>query len=68
MERVLDPARIEAFAERAIAPIRLPDRRQAFSRRGARLRQLSASERAGEGGSEHGPECIPEVSVLSDEL
>jgi FdhE protein len=51
MERVLDPARIEAFAGRAIAPIRLPDRRQAFSRRGARLRQLSASERAGEGGA-----------------
>ena len=51
MERVLDPARIEAFAERAIARIRLPDRGQAFSRRAARLRQLSAAERAGEGGA-----------------
>ncbi len=51
MERVLDPARIEGFAERAIARIRLPDRGQVFSRRAARLRQLSASERAGEGGA-----------------
>jgi FdhE protein len=49
VERVLDPARIEAFTEREIARVRLPERGRAFSRRAARLRHLSASERAGEG-------------------
>lgn len=51
MERVLDPARIEAFGERELARVRLPERWQTFSRRAARLRQLAASERAGEGGA-----------------
>jgi FdhE protein len=51
MERVLDPARIEAFGERELARVRLPERGQTFSRRAARLRQLAASERAGEGGA-----------------
>ena len=51
MERVLDPARIEAFGEREIARVRLPERGQVFSRRAARLRQLAASERTGEGGA-----------------
>lgn len=49
MERVLDPARIEAFAEREVPRVRLPDRGRVFSQRAERLRQLSGSDRAGEG-------------------
>lgn len=49
MERVLDPARIEAFAEREVPRVRLPDRGRVFSERAGRLRHLSGSERAGEG-------------------
>lgn len=49
MERVLDPARIEAFAEREVPRVRLPDRDRVFAERAARLRHLSGSERAGEG-------------------
>lgn len=49
MERVLDPARIEAFAEREVPRIRLPDRGRVFAERAERLRHLSASDYAGGG-------------------
>src|SRR5271170_7726424 len=42
MQRILDPARIEAFAQRSIPRIRLPDRARLFSRRAERLRTLAA--------------------------
>ena len=41
MQRVLDPAQIEAFAQRTIPRIRLPDPGSLFSSRAARLRKLS---------------------------
>jgi FdhE protein len=40
MQRILDPARIEAFAQRSIPRIRLPDRTSVFSKRAQRLRAL----------------------------
>jgi FdhE protein len=49
MLRVLDPKQIEAFAERDIPRIRLPDGAQVFARRAERLRHLSAA-----GGRGHG--------------
>lgn len=48
MQRVLDPAQIEAFAQRAIPRIRLPDPANIFSRRAARLRQLSEGHAVGD--------------------
>jgi len=51
MQRVLDPAQIEAFAERSLARIRLPDRTQLFAQRARRLRELSAPERVAVGQS-----------------
>ncbi len=42
MQRILDPARIEAFAQRSIPRIRLPDRARIFTRRAERLRTLAA--------------------------
>jgi FdhE protein len=42
MQRILDPARIEAFAQRSIPRIRLPDRARVFTRRAERLRALAA--------------------------
>jgi len=47
MQRILDPAQIEAFAQRAIPRIRLPDRADVFSRRAQRLRQLSEGQAVG---------------------
>lgn len=44
MQRILEPGQIEAFAERAVPRIRLPDRARVFSSRAERLRKL------GEGG------------------
>jgi FdhE protein len=41
MQRVLDPAQIEAFAQRTIPRTRLPDPTDLFSRRATRLRQLA---------------------------
>lgn len=41
MQRILQPGQIEAFAQRAIPRIRLPDRANVFSTRAQRLRQLS---------------------------
>ena len=48
MQRVLDPAQIEAFAHRAIPRIRLPDPTNVFSRRAARLRKLSEGHAVGD--------------------
>src|SRR2546421_6618029 len=47
MQRILDPAQIEAFAQRAIPRIRLPDRAAVFSRRARRLRQLGEQQAIG---------------------
>ena len=43
MQRILEPGQIEAFAQRTIPRIRLPDRGVLFARRAQRLRQLSES-------------------------
>jgi FdhE protein len=43
MQRVLDPAQIEAFAQRTIPRTRLPDPAHLFSDRARRLRQLAAA-------------------------
>jgi FdhE protein len=43
MQRILDPGQIEAFAQRDIQRLRLPDRARVFSVRAARLRQQSES-------------------------
>jgi len=48
MQRVLDPAQIEAFGQRAIPRIRLPDPTHVFSTRAARLRQLSEGHAVGD--------------------
>jgi FdhE protein len=48
MQRVLDPAQIEAFAQRTIPRIRLPDPTTVFSARAARLRQLSEGNAVGD--------------------
>jgi FdhE protein len=47
MQRILDPAQIEAFAERGIPRIRLPNRARLFSARAQRLRQLSGEQAIG---------------------
>jgi FdhE protein len=47
MQRVLDPAQIEDFAQREIPRIRVPDRQSLFSRRAQRLRELSAPQTVG---------------------
>ena len=48
MQRVLDPAQIEAFAQRAVPRIRLPDTTRVFTRRAARLRELSEGHAIGD--------------------
>lgn len=48
MQRVLDPAQIEGFAQRAIPRIRLPDPANVFSERAARLRKLSEGHAVGD--------------------
>jgi FdhE protein len=47
MQRILDPGQIEAFAQRNIQRLRIPDRASVFSNRAARLRQQSASGAVG---------------------
>jgi FdhE protein len=47
MQRILDPGQIEAFAQRAIPRLRLPDRAQVFSMRAERLRKLSENDAVG---------------------
>jgi FdhE protein len=49
MQRVLDPAQIEAFAHRDIPRIRVPDREDLFAKRAQRLRELAGSESRGHG-------------------
>ena len=48
MQRVLDPAQIEGFAQRAIPRIRLPNAANVFSERAARLRKLSEGHAVGD--------------------
>ena len=48
MQRVLDPAQIEAFAQRAIPRVRLPSPATVFSVRAARLRKLSEGHAVGD--------------------
>lgn len=48
MQRVLDPAQIEAFAQRTIPRIRLPDPTTIFAARAARLRKLSEGHAVGD--------------------
>jgi FdhE protein len=48
MQRVLDPAQIEAFAQRTIPRIRLPDPATVFAARAARLRHLSEGHAVGD--------------------
>jgi FdhE protein len=47
MQRILEPGQIEAFAQRTIPRLRLPDRSRIFSTRAARLRQQSEDGAAG---------------------
>ena len=48
MPRILAPGEIEAFAERAIARIRLPGRTGPFAARAVRLRELGAAGASGQ--------------------
>ncbi len=48
MQRILDPAQIEAFAERSIPRLRLPDPATVFLKRAERLRALSAGHAIGD--------------------
>jgi FdhE protein len=47
MQRILEPGQIEAFAQQAIPRLRLPDRAHVFSRRAARLRELTRPDAVG---------------------
>jgi FdhE protein len=51
VQRVLDPEQIEGFAEREIPRLRLPARADLFANRARRLRSLSRSDKAGQGGA-----------------
>jgi FdhE protein len=48
VQRTLDPAQIEAFAQRSIPRIRLPDPANLFSRRATRLRALAEDHAVGD--------------------
>src|SRR5579862_9349559 len=48
MQRILDPAQIEAFADRSIPRIRLPDAASLFVRRARRLRTLAEGHSLGD--------------------
>jgi FdhE protein len=47
MQRILEPGQIEAFAQRTIPRVRLPDRARVFTMRAARLRQQSENDATG---------------------
>jgi FdhE protein len=47
MQRILEPGQIEAFAQRGIPRLRLPDRARVFSLRAERLRKLSENDAIG---------------------
>jgi len=57
-QRILEPGQIETLAQASVPRIRLPDRRQLFSRRAARLREL-----AGGGGM---GDYLQFIAVLAD--
>ena len=48
MQRILDPAQIEAFAERSIPRVRLPDPQSLFAQRAQRLRALGERHSLGD--------------------
>jgi len=48
MQRILDPARIEAFAERSIPRVRLPDPASLFAGRAKRLRSVGENHSLGD--------------------
>jgi|SRR5882724_7010539 len=48
MQRILDPAQIEAFAERSVPRVRLPDPARLFTRRAQRLRTLAEKHSLGD--------------------
>jgi FdhE protein len=48
MQRILDPAQIEAFADRSVPRLRLPDPASLFARRGQRLRTLAEGHSLGD--------------------
>jgi FdhE protein len=48
MQRILDPAQIEAFAERSLPRVRLPDPATLFAQRAQRLRALGANHSLGD--------------------
>src|SRR3984893_1195157 len=48
MQRILDPAQIEAFTERSVPRIRLPDPASLFARRAQRLRTLAEGHSLGD--------------------
>jgi len=48
MQRILDPAQIEAFAERSITRVRLPDPATVFAGRATRLRSLGENHALGD--------------------
>jgi len=48
VQRILDPAQIEAFAQRSIPRVRLPDPATLFSMRAARLRVLAENHAVGD--------------------
>src|SRR6267142_2288395 len=48
MQRILDPAQIEAFADRSVPRIRLPDPASLFARREQRLRTLADGHSLGD--------------------
>jgi FdhE protein len=48
MQRILDPAQIEAFAATSVPRIRLPDPASLFARRGQRLRTLAEGHSLGD--------------------
>jgi FdhE protein len=48
MQRILDPAQIEAFADRSVPRIRLPDPASLFARRAQRLRTLAEGHSLGD--------------------
>ena len=62
MPRILEPGQIEAFAERAVARLRLPERGRLFASRAQRLRQLAQPGAAGQSIAEY----LRLMAVLAD--
>jgi FdhE protein len=48
MQRILDPDQIEAFGDRSLPRVRMPDPRNVFSRRARRLEHLAAGHSLGD--------------------